>query len=137
MVRKHKMIWLACAVLLMASAVYLVLYALKNSIDLYYTPTQYSELSVKPLQQVRLGGMVMEGSIKYSAHDMRKFFTITDFEHNIQIEYAGIFPDLFKEKQGVVVRGKMNEHNVFVASEVLAKHDENYMPPLIKDKKRA
>jgi cytochrome c-type biogenesis protein CcmE len=79
-----------------------------------------------------LGGMVVKGSVQRPGKDLLVRFTLTDFSKEVTVEYTGILPDLFREGQGIVAHGKLNEQRVFVADEVLAKHDENYMPPEVK-----
>ncbi len=132
-IHKNK-IWTICAVVFALSlSVFFVLFALKNSIDLYYTPSDIVNKKVQSTsKEFRLGGMVMSGSLTYDKNSTRKYFKITDFKNSLEIYYDGIFPDLFKEKQGVVIKGKLLPNGKVAASEVLAKHDENYMPPNIK-----
>jgi len=112
----------------------LVLYALSQNINLFFTPTQLAEQSVPCHKTIRVGGMVQKGSVKRS-DALNVEFTITDFRHNTKIRYSGIMPDLFKEGQGVVALGKVAANGEFVAEQVLAKHDENYMPPEIANLK--
>ncbi|MGE3319291.1 MAG: cytochrome c maturation protein CcmE [Candidatus Berkiella sp.] len=112
----------------------LVLYALSQNINLFYTPTQLAEQSIAPHKMIRVGGMVLKGSVKRS-DALNVVFTITDFSHETKIHYAGIMPDLFKEGQGVVALGKVASNGEFIAEQILAKHDENYMPPEIANLK--
>jgi len=112
----------------------LVLYALSKNINLFYTPTQLVTETIAPNKTIRVGGMVEKGSLKH--HDaLAVEFTITDFKHQTTIQYRGIMPDLFKEGQGVVALGKVGPNGHFIAEQVLAKHDENYMPPEIANLK--
>jgi len=111
-------------------AVALILYAFTQNINLFYTPTQCVETKVPQHKTIRVGGMVVKGSFK-RLDDLKVEFIVTDFNQEIPIYYQGILPDLFKEGQGIVALGKLDEHNRFVASQVLAKHDEKYMPPEI------
>jgi cytochrome c-type biogenesis protein CcmE len=109
-------------------AVGLALYALKDNIAFFYSPmevAQHSELT--PGHTFRLGGLVKKGTMK--KRDMIVTFTITDEVKELKVEYTGILPDLFREGQGVVATGSLNDKGVFVATEMLAKHDEKYMPP--------
>lgn len=80
----------------------------------------------------RLGGMVIKGSVERPGENMMVRFKLTDYSKEVTVEYTGILPDLFREGQGIVANGKLNSHGIFVAEEVLAKHDENYMPPEVK-----
>ncbi|MAZ44133.1 MAG: cytochrome c maturation protein CcmE [Legionellales bacterium] len=106
----------------------LILYAFSNNINLFYTPSELLKETALPNKVIRLGGMVVEGSVEYSDNLSVKF-VLTDYEDNITVYYTGILPDLFKEGQGIVALGKINDSKVFNATQVLAKHDENYMPP--------
>lgn len=109
-------------------ATVLILKALSQNINLFYTPTQVFVEKPQVNKPIRVGGMVVKGSIQRD-EDMRIRFLVTDFESQLTIRYRGILPDLFKEGQGVVALGKLDITNEFEASEILAKHDENYMPP--------
>jgi|GEM_PF-87084 len=106
----------------------LVLYALRKNIDLYYTPTQVVEGSPPKDIHFRVGGLVEKGSVHYG---QSVSFILTDTQHQITVFYQGILPDLFREGQGIVAQGHLNNKGDFIADEVLAKHDENYMPPVI------
>jgi len=117
------------AILSLATA--LVLYALRQNISLFYTPSQVAEGQVQQDQQIRLGGMVQKGSLVRDK-GLMVHFKIGDTKHSVAVQYKGILPDLFKEGQGVVVEGKLIGAHLFQAKEVLAKHDANYMPPEVK-----
>ncbi len=106
----------------------LVLYALSQNINLFYTPTDVANGQVEMAERFRLGGMVIEGSV-IRAKELKISFKLTDYQNNIDVEYKGILPDLFREGQGIVAMGQLKNKKCFIASEVLAKHDENYMPP--------
>ena len=114
-------------------AALLVFKGLSENINLFYSPSDLQKA------QIRVGGMVRKDSIIRVENSLRVSFVITDFEKDLVVNYDGILPDLFSEEAGVVVKGKINEEGIFVANEVLAKHDENYMPPevakALKDKK--
>ncbi len=128
MKRKHKRLtFVVIALLLLAAAAALVLTAFEDNIVFFYSPTDIMEKSLKPGQRLRLGGLVEENSVKKPG-DAVVLFRITDTNKAVPVRYKGILPDLFREGQGVIAEGKM-EGAVFLASEVLAKHDENYMPP--------
>ena len=107
----------------------LVLSALNSNIALYITPTEIGEGKAPQGKAFRIGGLVKEGSLKRQADGVTVSFVITDTAKDIAVSYKGILPDLFKEGKGVVAQGKLAADGNFVASEVLAKHDENYMPP--------
>lgn len=113
-------------------AIGLSLYALSSNIDLFFTPSQVAAGEVTPGQRIRVGGMVKEGSVEHNQEDLQVRFIATDYSHDVDIYYSGILPDLFREGQGIVVEGAMGADGTFVASRVLAKHDENYMSPEVK-----
>ena len=114
-------------------ALFFVLKALNDKIVFFYTPTNLSEDSDIIGENIRVGGLVLENSIKYSNDGLRVSFVITDNKNVIDVFYSGILPDLFREKQGVVVEGSfLKSKKTFNAKKVLAKHDENYMPPEVK-----
>lgn len=115
------------AVLSLATA--LVMNALDSSIAFYFTPTQVAANEAPRNKAFRIGGMVKEGSIHREADGLTVRFAITDTARDVSVRYKGILPDLFKEGKGAVVQGKIGDDGHFVATEVLAKHDENYMPP--------
>jgi cytochrome c-type biogenesis protein CcmE len=107
----------------------LVLNAMKGSISYFFSPTDVAEGKAPPNHVFRLGGLVEKGSLKREGNSLTVHFTVTDTAKSIQVTYTGILPDLFQEGQGVIAQGKMGADGEFVADEVLAKHDENYMPP--------
>ncbi len=127
-VQKKRMLVVMMLVAVLSVAVALVLYALKQNINLFYSPSDLAAITLSPHQSVRVGGMVVKGSIKRQA-DLNVAFVITDFKQEVTVHYKGILPDLFKENQGVVVQGKLLPTGIVKADQVLAKHDENYMPP--------
>ena len=108
-----------------------ILIVLQDNILFFYTPSEILEKDLKQDEKVRLGGLVEENSV--ARNDTKINFTITDLKKTIEVTYEGILPDLFREGQGVIVKGYL-KNNIFEATEVLAKHDENYMPPEIKKK---
>ena len=110
-------------------AVFLVVSALSKNLNLFYSPTDLLNNDLSPDTLIRAGGMVREGSIKRSNNSLNIQFVVTDFKNDLTINYSGILPDLFSEKAGVVVQGYLEKEGSFRAIEVLAKHDENYMPP--------
>jgi cytochrome c-type biogenesis protein CcmE len=111
----------------LAVAAYFVLNALNSNIALFYTPTQVAAGEAPKDRVFRIGGLVKEGSVQ--RNDMTIRFVVTDTAKEIPVAYTGILPDLFKEGKGVVTQGKLGADGQFLATEVLAKHDENYMPP--------
>jgi cytochrome c-type biogenesis protein CcmE len=113
-------------------AIGLSLYALSNNIDLFFTPTQVAAGEVTPGQRIRVGGMVKEGSVEHSDETLQVSFITTDYSNDVRIFYSGILPDLFREGQGIVAEGSMTPEGLFVASRVLARHDENYMSVEVK-----
>jgi len=113
----------------------ILFYNLKNNLVFFFSPSEILEKKISSLENVRLGGMVKKGSVKKKETEIKEkkvqetVFTITDFEKEIFVYYVGILPDLFSEGQGVVVEGNLINEKRFNAKIVLAKHDENYMPP--------
>jgi cytochrome c-type biogenesis protein CcmE len=107
----------------------LALSAFRSNVTFYFDPTKVAAGEVKPGEHFRLGGMVTKGSVKREPGSLEVHFVVTDFEHNVPVSYTGVLPDLFREGTGVVAHGHLDTHGTFVADEVLAKHDEKYMPP--------
>ena len=114
---------------------FILFYNLKNNLVFFFSPSEILEKEISSKENVRLGGMVKKGSVKKKEIEIElkkvqeTVFTVTDFEKEISVYYIGILPDLFSEGQGVVVEGNLINKNKFKAKVVLAKHDENYMPP--------
>ncbi|HEI9849036.1 TPA: cytochrome c maturation protein CcmE [Serratia marcescens] len=138
--RRKSRLYLAIVVLIgIALTATLMLYALRSNIDLFYTPGEIlqgkGENNEKPEvgQRLRIGGMVMPGSVKRDPNTLQVSFKIYDARGAIGVTYTGILPDLFREGQGVVAQGVLGEGNVVNAREVLAKHDEKYTPPEVVD----
>lgn len=132
--RKRRRLYAVIAGLTMLGvAAALVLTAFQDNIVFFYSPTDLSQKEVRPDQLLRLGGLVEEGSVKKAADGVTTEFVITDLSNTIPVRYGGLLPDLFREGQGVVSQGKLGPDGIFVASEVLAKHDENYMPPEVAE----
>lgn len=130
--RKRKLLILSCSLLILSIVSALVLYALRQNISLFYTPTDIV-LGKAPLHHdIRVGGMVEKGSFIRAQQGLGVEFKITDFEHTITVLHTGILPDLFREEQGVVIEGQLIDPQHVQASRVLAKHDANYMPPEVK-----
>ena len=130
MTPKRKRLWLVVgSVAVLGCAATLVLTALSDNIVFFYSPTQIAEKQIPPERRFRMGGLVEAGSVKKSADSQETRFTVTDTHKSVAVVYRGLLPDLFREGQGVVAEGSLGADGVFVAREVLAKHDENYMPP--------
>lgn len=127
--RKQKLIWVMATFLAAVVAVALIVYAIGEQTDYYYDPTAISQGKAPENKRIRAGGMVVAGSVHRDADDpLSVRFRISDMQHSADVVYRGVLPDLFAENSGVVATGEL-QNGVFVASEVLAKHDENYMPP--------
>ncbi len=126
--RHKKLIIIAVALAILGAIAALVLNALNSNIAFYISPTDIAAGKAPKNKVFRLGGMVKNESVKREANSLKINFVVTDTETDIPVIYQGILPDLFSEGKGVVAQGRI-ENNVFVAQEVLAKHDENYMPP--------
>ena len=109
------------------------LQAFNKNMLYYYSPTQIHAGEAPESRSIRVGGLVENGSVKREPGSLEVRFTLTDFSNTVGVSYTGVLPDLFREGQGVIARGKMGSDGMFVAEEVLAKHDENYMPPEVKD----
>jgi cytochrome c-type biogenesis protein CcmE len=131
--RQKRTLYIVVAVAAVGLAVGLVLNALKDNVSLYFTPTQVFNKQAPVDRSFRIGGLVEEGSVQREKDGLTVRFVITDLKKNLPVVYRGILPDLFKEGKGVVAQGKMEADGVMHASEVLAKHDENYMPPEAAD----
>jgi cytochrome c-type biogenesis protein CcmE len=127
--RQQRFTLIALAVLALAIAVGLVLRALNSNISFFYSPTQVAKGEAPKNKSFRLGGMVTEGSVVRVPNSLEIKFVVTDFAQSVPVRYSGLVPDLFKEGKGVVVQGAFAADGGFTATEVLAKHDENYMPP--------
>lgn len=128
-VRQKKLMWVIATLVGAIIAVALVIYAIGQQTDYYFDPTAISEDKAPQETRIRAGGMVVRGSVQRDVSDPLKVsFQITDFKATVPVSYQGILPDLFAEGSGIVATGEL-KGKTFVASEVLAKHDENYMPP--------
>lgn len=133
MKRKHKRLtFVIIAMALVGLATGLVLFALGDGISLFHSPTDIVEKQPDADKRIRLGGLVEDGSVTREDGSAIVHFKVTDMENTVAVTYEGLLPDLFREGQGIVAEGRLID-GVFVASEVLAKHDENYMPPEVAD----
>jgi cytochrome c-type biogenesis protein CcmE len=130
MKRRHKRIGLILAGLVgLGIATYLVASAFRNNLVFFFSPTQVAAKEAPVNRTFRIGGLVEEGTLKREGDGLTVRFTVTDTAASIPVVYKGILPDLFKEGRGCVAQGRLGDDGVFRAEEVLAKHDENYMPP--------
>ncbi len=133
--RKRKRLYIVLAGMTMLGiAVALVLTAFQDNIVFFYTPSDLAEKQVGPEQRVRLGGLVEDGSVRKIDDGVTTQFVITDYIDTVDVSYTGILPDLFREGQGVIAEGRMLPDGSLQATEVLAKHDENYMPKEVAEK---
>src|SRR5690625_2134985 len=128
-VRIRRLILIGLFLLGVSGAAALVLMALNENMSLFFSPSQVIAGEAPQSHVFRVGGLVAEGSVHRPSEDLNVSFMITDGANAIRVNYAGILPDLFREGQGIVARGRLNQDGTFHAEEVLAKHDENYMPP--------
>ena len=127
--RQKRLVWVGLGVVVLGVATALVLTAFNRNLVFFFTPTQVAAKEAPVDRTFRIGGMVEKGSVRRQADGVTVQFDVTDTAKTIRVVYRGVLPDLFKEGKGVVTQGKLGSDGVFVASEVLAKHDENYMPP--------
>ncbi|MGV2904853.1 cytochrome c maturation protein CcmE, partial [Achromobacter sp. AGC25] len=131
--RKRRMFAIAGGLGLLALATALVLNALQSNLVFFFSPTQVVAKEAPRNGSFRVGGLVEQGSVRREADGLTLRFIVTDTAHTVPVTYQGLLPDLFREGKGVVVAGKLDANGVFRATEVLAKHDENYMPPEAAD----
>ncbi|MFT6051961.1 MAG: cytochrome c-type biogenesis protein CcmE [Halioglobus sp.] len=128
-VRQRRLYIVLFVVIFSSAAVGLMAYGLRGNINLFYPPAEIAAGKAVPGQSIRVGGMVVEGSIVRADDSLKIAFELTDYQATVPVLFEGILPDLFDEGQGAVAAGRLNDEGVLVATEVLAKHDENYMPP--------
>jgi cytochrome c-type biogenesis protein CcmE len=126
--RQKRMLLLAVLAVGLTGAALLMLSAFEENLLYFYDPTQVVAGEAPANARFRIGGLVKQGSVRRSSDSLRVRFAVADCVHSLEVEYTGILPDLFREGQGIVVHGRLDENGVFQADEVLAKHDENYMP---------
>jgi cytochrome c-type biogenesis protein CcmE len=130
--RRRRLIWIAAIALTVSGTAYGVIRAFSDNMVFFYTPTQLLAGEAPAGRSLRIGGMVEAGSIEREPGTLTVRFRMTDQDRTIPVTYTGVLPDLFKEGKGAVAQGEL-DNGVFVASEILAKHDENYMPPKLKN----
>ena len=128
-IRKKRIYSILFVFLFSVSGISLILYSLNSNLDYFFTRTELKDRNIPADKRIKVGGMVLSGSVERISSSIS--FVITDYENSIKVEYEGIVPDLFKEDSGVVVLGNLRD-KILYAEEVLAKHDENYMPPNIE-----
>ena len=128
---KSRIIFLVLALLLASIIIFSVLKSLEENVVYFISPTEIKNLTEIDNKKVRVGGMVKEGSIQTSSDQIN--FIITDLKNEIIVSYIGLVPNLFSEEKGVVAEGKLKDKKYFIADKILAKHDENYMPPEVKE----
>ena len=131
--RQRRLMFIALGLAAISIATALVLNALNGNVTFFYSPSQVMAGEAPRQSAFRLGGLVEAGSLKRGADGLDMRFVVTDGAHSIPVSYRGLLPDLFREGKGVVVAGRLQDGNAFTATEVLAKHDENYMPPEAAD----
>ncbi len=132
-VRRQRLILILLMIAGVAIAVTFALKAFNENLMYFFSTTEVAEGKAPVNAKFRLGGMVVEDSIERPDDGIMVRFVLTDYSKQVTVEYTGILPDLFREGQGIVANGKLNQSGVFIAEEVLAKHDENYMPPEVAD----
>jgi len=131
--RQKRMATVAAILVGVGIATAFALQAFNKNLLYYYSPTQIHAGEAPQARSIRVGGLVENGSVQREVGSLEVRFSLTDFSNTVGVSYTGVLPDLFREGQGVIARGKMRDDGTFIAEEVLAKHDENYMPPEVKD----
>jgi cytochrome c-type biogenesis protein CcmE len=135
--RRRRLALIAVLIVGVGSATALALYAFQQNLLYFYSPSQVYAGEAPAGRMFRIGGLVVNGSVKRGANGLTVRFELTDNAKTIPLVYTGLLPDLFREGQGIVAHGRLGEDGVFHAEEVLAKHDENYMPPEVADSLKA
>ena len=130
MKRRHKrIIFICCSLVALGLAAWLVLGAFRNNLVFFFSPTQVAAKEAPVGRTFRIGGLVQDGTLKRDSDGLTIRFVVTDTANTIPLAYKGILPDLFKEGRGCVAQGRVGSDGVFYADQIMAKHDENYMPP--------
>ena len=132
-IRKKRLTLIGLMVAGIGVATWLALNAFDENLMFFFSPSEIAEGKAPSGHPFRVGGLVATDSVKRKTDGLTTSFTVTDNAESVTVEYTGILPDLFREGQGIVAMGQLNQEGIFVASEVLAKHDENYMPPEVAD----
>ena len=131
--RKQRMMFIGLVLAGVVVSVTFATLAFRNNLLFFFSPTQIAEGEAPTERQFRMGGMVLDESITREPGSLTVDFVVTDYAHSVPVSYTGILPDLFQEGQGVVAVGRMNPNGHFNAEQIIAKHDENYMPPEVAD----
>ena len=131
--RRRRMVAMTSGLVCLAAAAALVLTAFEQNMLYFYTPTQVAAGEAPEGRRLRVGGLVEQGSVRRTPGSLEVRFDVTDLDRTITVAYAGVLPDLFREGQGVVAHGSLGAGGLFEADEVLARHDENYMPPEVAE----
>ena len=131
--RKRRLIAVLLILVGVGTAATIASYSLQQNLLYFQSPSDLVLQPIPPGRQFRLGGLVKPGTVNRVGESLATRFVVTDGPEEVTVEYVGILPDLFREGQGVIARGELDENGLFAASEVLAKHDENYMPPEVAD----
>jgi len=135
---RKKRILMVCAILVGISiSVILILTAFEKNLMYFYSPTEIINGDAPKTRSFRIGGLVVTDSVIRNSDDLKVSFILTDMVNEVKVIYEGILPDLFREGQGIVANGKLQSDNIFIAEQVLAKHDENYMPPEVAEALKA
>ena len=127
---KLRLFFVFLILITLALSIYLILKSLEENVVYFQSPSEIKSLSSVDKKKIRIGGMVKDGSILIEEKNVK--FIVTDFKHEINVIYSGVIPNLFAENKGVVAEGFLKDKSLFLASKILAKHDENYMPPEVK-----
>lgn len=131
--RRKRLVLFGSVLLGVAIAAGIATLAFRDNLQYFYNPSEVAAGKAPAGKRFRVGGMVPKGSIHRETGSLTVHFEVTDFENTVKISYSGVLPDLFREGQGIIAHGKLDNQGVFVADEVLAKHDEKYMPPEVRD----
>tara|TARA_Y100000816_G_scaffold292426_1_gene287617 strand:- start:3141 stop:3560 length:420 start_codon:yes stop_codon:yes gene_type:complete len=127
---KLRFFFVVLVLIILSLSVFLILKSLEENVVYFQSPSEIKSLSSVNKKKIRIGGMVKDGSILIEEKNVK--FIVTDFKHEINVIYSGVIPNLFAENKGVVAEGFLKDKSLFLASKILAKHDENYMPPEVK-----
>jgi cytochrome c-type biogenesis protein CcmE len=131
--RQKRMVAVAAIVIGVGAATFVATRAFQENLSYFYSPSQIAAGEAPDGRAFRVGGLVISGSVQRSPGSLEVRFALTDNARTVPVSYTGLLPDLFREGQGIIAHGKLDDRGIFVADEVLAKHDENYMPPEVKD----